>query len=248
MMSQHGFHFDMNRCYACQACDIACKDWNDIDPGAEKLMCVYEWESGTFPDVRIHNLAFSCGHCDNPACMAACETGAIFKEDKYGAVLVDFEKCNGCRKCYEACPYGAPKFASDEPGEKMRKCDMCIDRLEAGEPPVCAATCPLRAFDFGPVDDLVAKYGDVRYCPGMPDPSITKPNYLIWNQREKQQLLPYDADKAIELNRQRGHLGTMFDSASDLSEFEDGTIGRDGLRMKFSSNAELLRATRNDMA
>ena len=123
-MTQYGFHFDQNRCYGCQACDIACKDWNGIEPGAEKLMCVYEWETGTFPDVRIHNLAFPCAHCDDPACLKACETGAIYKEDRYGAVLVDAEKCNGCRKCYKACPYGAPKFASDEPGEKMHKCDV----------------------------------------------------------------------------------------------------------------------------
>lgn len=247
-MTQYAFHFDMNRCYACQACDIACKDWNGIGPGAEKLMCVYEWETGTFPDVRIHNLAFSCAHCDEPACAEACPEGAIFKEDKYGAVLVDPDKCTGCRKCYEACPYGAPKFASDDPHEKMRKCDMCIDRLEEGLPPVCAASCPLRAFDFGPVDELVEKYGDVRYCPGMPDPGQTRPNWLIWNQREKTRLVPYDADEAIELNRQRGEIGTMFEDKGDLEEFDEGTIGRDGLRMKFGSTAELMRATRNDMA
>ncbi len=247
-MTQYGFHFDQNRCYGCQACDIACKDWNGIEPGAEKLMCVYEWETGTFPDVRIHNLAFPCAHCDDPACLKACETGAIYEEDKYGAVLVDAEKCNGCRKCYEACPYGAPKFASDEPGEKMHKCDMCIDRLEQGLKPVCASSCPLRAFDFGPMEELIAKYTDVRFCPGMPDPELTHPNYLIWNQREKKQLVPYDADEAIELNRQRGHLGTMFESKEDLEQFEDGCIGRSELKMKFASNAELMRATRNDMA
>lgn len=248
-MTQYGFHFDMNRCYGCQACDIACKDWNGIDPGAEKLMCVYEWESGTFPNVQIHNLAFACAHCDNPVCAAACPEGAIYKEDKYGAVLVDTDKCKGCRKCYEACPYGAPKFVTDEQGAtKMHKCDMCIDRLEQGMKPVCTLSCPLRAFDFGPMDELIDKYTDVRWCPGMPDPELTKPNWLIWNQREKQQLIPYDADEAIELNRQRGHIGTMFESRKDLEEFDPGTIGRNELRMKFDTPEEMMRATRNDMA
>ena len=76
-MTQYGFFFDMNRCYACQACSIACKDWNGIEPGAEKWMTVYEWEEGTFPLTRLHSLAFSCGHCENPSCIAACENGAI---------------------------------------------------------------------------------------------------------------------------------------------------------------------------
>ncbi len=247
-MTQYGFHFDMNRCYGCQACDIACKDWNGIEPGAEKLMCVYQWETGTFPSVRIHNIAFSCAHCDDPACMKACKTGAIYKEDKYGAVLVDTDKCTGCRDCYEACPYGAPKFVSSEAGTKMHKCDMCIDRLEQGEKPICAVSCPLRAFDFGPIDELVEKYTDVRAVESMPDPEITHPNYLIWRQRDKTPLIPYDADEAIELNRQRGHLGTMFESKEELDNFEEGTIGREELKMKFDDQAEFLRATRNDMA
>lgn len=247
-MTQYGFHFDMNRCYACQACDIACKDWHDIEPGAEKLMCVYEWETGTFPHPMINALAFSCAHCDDPACMKVCAPGAIYKEDEFGAVLVDQDKCTGCRACYEACPYGAPKFATDEPDCKMSKCDMCIDRLEAGEKPICAESCPMRALDFGPIDELVEKYTDIRACEGMPSPDITHSNYLIWPHREKTPLVPYDPDEAIELNRQRAELGTMYESKEDLQQFEEGTIGRDRLCMKFASNAELMRATRNDMA
>ena len=128
-MTQYGFFFDQSRCYGCKACSVACKDWYDIAPGPEKWMSVYMWEKGRFPNPSIGILAFNCGHCDNPVCAAACENGAIFKEDKYGAVLIDQDKCKGDRHCFEACPYGAPKFASDEPGTKMSKCTMCIDRL-----------------------------------------------------------------------------------------------------------------------
>lgn len=68
-MAQYGFFFDQGRCYSCQACSIACKDWNSLQPGPEKWMTVYEWESGNFPLSRIHTLAFSCGHCEDPACV-----------------------------------------------------------------------------------------------------------------------------------------------------------------------------------
>ena len=107
-MTQYGIFFDMNRCYACQACSIACKDWHGIEPGAEKWMTVYEWESGTFPNIRLHSLAFPCAHCEDPACVKACESGALYKEDEFGAVLVDQDKCTGCRKCYDACPSSRP--------------------------------------------------------------------------------------------------------------------------------------------
>ena len=247
-MTQYAFHFDMNRCYACQACDVACKDWHGLRPGAEKWMSVYEWETGIFPEVRLHVLAYSCGHCEKPACMKACPEGAIYKDLEFGAVLVDQEKCTGCRKCYSACPYGAPKFATDDLGCKMSKCDMCIDRLRQGEKPVCATSCPLRAFDFGPLDELVEKYTDIRYCEGMPTPELTSPAYLIWPQREKRKLLRFDAEEAIALNQQRGDLGTMFESPSDVTDIAEGVIARDKLRMKFANTGEMLRATRNDMA
>ena len=121
-MTQYGFFFDQSRCYGCKACSVAGKDWYDIAPGPEKWMSVYMWEKGRFPNPSIGILTFNCGHCDNPVCAAACENGAIFKEDKYGAVLIDQDKCKGDRHCFEACPYGAPKFASDKPGTKMSKC------------------------------------------------------------------------------------------------------------------------------
>jgi anaerobic dimethyl sulfoxide reductase subunit B (iron-sulfur subunit) len=247
-MTQYGFFFDQNRCYACQACSVACKDWNGIEPGGQKWMTVYEWETGVFPQVRIHALAYSCGHCANPVCRDACSAGAIFKEGTYGAVLVDQDKCTGCRDCYGACPYGAPKFASDEPGTKMSKCTMCVDRLEAGEQPICVLSCPLRALDFGPLDELIGKYTDIRSTEGMPDQEATSPAYLIWPQRAKEQLLPYDVDRAIELNRLRGDLGTMFESPDDLAATEVGLVGRDRLIMKHDTVEDLLRATRNDMA
>lgn len=246
-MTQYGFFFDQSRCYGCQACATACKDWNCIEPGPEKWMTVYEWETGAFPNLRLHSLAFACAHCEAPACIAACEQGAIFKEDKYGAVLVDSEKCIGCRKCKAACPYDAPKFASDEPGTKMSKCTMCIDKLEAGEKPQCALACPMRAFDFGPIADLEEKYGTLRTLEGMPEAGDIKPSIVYKPMRPKTKLIPYDEERVLELNAQRDDLPKLYENPAEVTDIPDGLIFKNGLRMNSESAAELMRITANDL-
>lgn len=246
-MGQYAFYFDQNRCYGCQACSVSCKGWNSIDPGPEKWMTVYEWETGAFPNLRIRNLAFSCGHCENPVCVSSCPNGALFKEDAYGAVLVDREKCTGCRSCYEACPYGAPKFASDDKSSPMSKCTMCVDRLEAGKAPICVMACPLRAFDFGTLDELREKYGDLRKIDGMPDPDITKPAFLFAPLEEKTPLVSYDIEKALELSKERKDLEPLYADACQVADVSDGVVARSALRMKHLSADELMKATSNDL-
>lgn len=159
-MTQYGFYIDTSRCVGCNACVIACKQWHDVEPGPAKLVRVHQWEKGAFPDIDLRVMPVMCFHCENPNCLKACEHEAIYKEDKYGAVLVDRDKCVGDRKCFEACPYGTPQYKSDDPQEKMLKCTMCFDRLEEGLSSICVLSCSLRALDFGPLDDLKARYGD----------------------------------------------------------------------------------------
>jgi Fe-S-cluster-containing hydrogenase components 1 len=245
-MTQYAFFFDQSRCYGCQACSVACKDWNGIEPGPEKWMTVYEWEKGSYPELRVHDLAFSCGHCQNPVCIKACPNNAIFKEDKYGAVLVDEDKCTGNRQCAIACPYGAPKFASDAPGTKMTKCTMCIDRLEKGEKPMCVISCPLRAFDFGTLEEMEAKYGSLRQLEDMPAPD-TKPAFIFRPHSAKKQLVPYDKDKALSLMQQRGDMGTIFENLEDVTNVKEDVIPRSKLKMKYVNAKELMDQTRNDI-
>ena len=247
-MSQYAFYFDQSRCYGCQTCSVTCKDWNFLAPGAEKWMTVYDFEDGVFPDLRLHILAFGCGHCEKPVCLSACPNGAIFKEEKYGAVLIDPDKCRGTRQCAVACPYGAPKFASDAPGTKMSKCTMCIDRLEKGNIPVCVAACPLRALDFGPLEEMIGRYGDLRQLDGVPAP-VTKPAYICRANPPKQNLVPYDKDRAVELMRVRKDMGFVFDRVEDVTQLEPGTVKRtrSAFRMKHTNNADLMDATRNDI-
>lgn len=159
-MTQYGFYIDIGRCIGCNACVIACKQWHDVEPGPAKPIRVHQWEKGAFPDIDLRVLPLMCFHCEKPNCLEACEHKAIYKEDKYGAVLVDQDKCVGDRKCFEACPYGTPQYKSDDSGEKMLKCTMCYDRLEEGLSPICVLSCSMRALDFGKLEDLKEKYGD----------------------------------------------------------------------------------------
>ena len=243
-MEQYAFYFDQSRCYSCHACSVACKDWNGIEAGPEKWMSVYEWETGSFPSQRVRSLAFPCAHCDAPACMSACPEGAIFKEDTHGAVLVDSEKCTGCRSCYDACAYGAPTFANDEAGTKMSKCTMCIDKLEAGEMPVCVSSCPLRAFDFGPVEQIEAKYGTLRQLEGMPEPT-SGPNFIVKASGKRKQLVTYDAERAIRLLQHKEGFADDFSGEEFSASANPELLESSELRMKHENSKDLLETLRN---
>jgi len=245
-MTQYGFFFDQSRCSGCQTCAVACKNWNGLPPGPLKYLRVYEYEKGSFPSVRIHFQWIPCYHCGEPACVHDCPLQAIHKEEKYGAVLIDSERCDGCRICYEACPYGAPVFESDESGATAHKCTMCIDRLEAGLQPICVLACPTRALDFGPLDSLVSSYGDRQYLEDMPDGLTTKPAVVFKPHSAKRNLVPYDAGKALELMMDRDRLPQVFASAAQATEIPDGLIGRGKLEIKHRHANELLRLTQND--
>lgn len=175
-MVQMGFYFDMKKCIGCKTCVVACKDTNNLDVD-RSFRRVYDFEQGTFPKPSVYHLSISCNHCDHPACVKGCPTGAMNKRVKDGVVVVDHDKCVGCRYCEWNCPYGAPQF-NEELG-MMTKCDTCLDLREKGEDPACVASCPLRALEFGPIDELRKKYGSNADVVGLPSSSITNPNIVI---------------------------------------------------------------------
>jgi heterodisulfide reductase subunit A len=74
-------------------------------------------------------------------------------------------RCLKCGKCSKACPYGSPQFGMGK-NAKMQKCDLCIERWQEGKQPICVASCPTRALDAGPIDEMRAKYSDVRAATG----------------------------------------------------------------------------------
>lgn len=249
MMVQYGFFFDQSRCTDCRACVLACRNWYDIVPGPVKWCRVFQWEKGVYPNLRLHYLFAPCYHCENPACVRACKQGAICKEERFGAVLVDQEKCRGDRNCWKACPYGAPQFQSDEPGTKMSKCTMCLDRLEQGHLPICVQSCPMRALDFGPLEELIRKYGNLRSLEDLPRETITGPAVVFKPHRAKKQMVRYDEDRALELLKDRSafvQLVPLYLSKDDVTNVPPGLVGRDKLVLKPKSAQEAKRVTQHD--
>ena len=148
---QLGFIHHNTDCIGCRACEIACKDKNGLAAGPRFRRVMYV-EGGTYPDVYAYKVNVSCNHCAEPACLPTCPTGAIFKRKKDGIVDIDSTLCIGCRRCEAACPYGAPQY--DPSDELVKKCNMCVDEIEAGRKPYCVMACMMRVLDIGPIDEL----------------------------------------------------------------------------------------------
>ncbi|MBW2366954.1 MAG: 4Fe-4S dicluster domain-containing protein [Deltaproteobacteria bacterium] len=150
MTEQYGFDFDIERCVQCHACEVACKSSHSIELGIKWRNVVAIWK-GEYPNIVNRTLSMACQHCGEAPCEAICPTGAITQRSEDGIVLVNQDECIGCRCCFTACPFNIPSFGSDG---KMQKCDLCIDRLEAGKEPACVATCPAEALRSGPMEEL----------------------------------------------------------------------------------------------
>jgi len=182
-MSQLGFYFDSSSCSGCKTCLMACRDKNNLESGL-LWRRVYELVGGNWmkqgscwvPELIVYNLSLSCNHCEEPLCLLGCPSGAIGKRAD-GVVLIDRSRCLGCRYCEWNCPYGAPRY--DPKNGRMGKCDFCVDLIDQGEKPACVNACPMRALDFGPVEELKEKYGDRASVFPMPGPELTRPALII---------------------------------------------------------------------
>ncbi len=168
-----GLVIDLDTCVGCHACAVACKQWNeggafgplpDADPyGREPLgvwfnrVHTYEVERGAGKAPMAVHFPRSCLHCETPDCVTVCPTGASYKRAEDGIVLVDADKCIGCKLCSWACPYGAREYG--EARGVMQKCTLCVDRIynqsldEGDRQPACVQACPTRARHFGDLGD-----------------------------------------------------------------------------------------------
>ena len=186
VQKQLGFIHHNVDCIGCRACEIACKDKNGLPPGPRLRRVMYV-EGGTYPDVFAYKVNMSCNHCAEPACLPTCPTGAIWKRPDNGIVDIDSTLCIGCRRCEAACPFGAPQW--DVHDKVMKKCNLCVDEIEAGRKPYCVAACMMRVLDVGPIDQLIAgtyktsaigpKDKPVRQVKNMANPELTHPSIVF---------------------------------------------------------------------
>jgi anaerobic dimethyl sulfoxide reductase subunit B (iron-sulfur subunit) len=180
---QLGFVHNNVDCIGCRACEMACKDKNGL-PAGPRFRRVQYIEGGTYPEVFAYKVNMSCNHCAEPACLPTCPTGAIWKRQDNGVVDIDSTLCIGCRRCEAACPFGAPQF--DPSDGLVKKCNMCIDELEAGRKPYCVMACMMRVLDIGPIDKIRAGTYEtkaigpnettVRAIKNLANPELTNPS------------------------------------------------------------------------
>jgi len=163
-----GFFTDTSVCIGCKACEVACKEWNQVpEDGLTLTGMSFDNTIGLGADTWRH-VAFVergdqagefrwlmssdvCKHCTNAACLDVCPTGALMRTE-FGTVVVQEDICNGCGYCVPACPYGVIDRREDD--GRVFKCTLCYDRLGVGQEPACAKACPTDSIQFGPLDEL----------------------------------------------------------------------------------------------
>jgi anaerobic dimethyl sulfoxide reductase subunit B len=182
-MRKYAFYIDSSACSGCKTCQAACSDKNNLDPGIHWRR-VYDITGGDWVEKNgaytshpfSYFLSVSCMNCENPPCVPACPTKAIYQND-IGIIEVDRELCMGCRYCEWSCPYGAPQY---DPGLKViTKCNLCSDYVSQGLKPSCVTSCPMRALDFGPYEEIISAYGTTDRVFPLPDPALTGPGLVI---------------------------------------------------------------------
>jgi formate dehydrogenase iron-sulfur subunit len=166
-----GFLTDATICIGCKACEVACKQWNQlpadtpastfamtgfsydntVDLGATTWRHVAFVERPAKDGIAWLMLSDVCKHCVHAGCLDACPTGAIIRTE-FGTVVIQDDVCNGCGYCVPACPFGVPQLSSADGGS--HKCTLCYDRLRGGLTPACATACPTGSIRFGPVEEL----------------------------------------------------------------------------------------------
>jgi formate dehydrogenase iron-sulfur subunit len=171
--SPTGFYTDTTVCIGCKACEVACKQWNQLPADG------FEWAGNSYDNTgelsatswrhvkfveqlaeygpegvqsgRWLMMSDVCKHCVAAPCQHACPTGAII-HNEFGNVYIQPDICNGCAYCIAACPFGVITRSTID--GHAHKCTLCFDRQRDGLVPACAKACPTASIQFGPIDEL----------------------------------------------------------------------------------------------
>ena len=167
-----GFFTDTSICIGCKACEVACKEWNQL-PAANggvtalsgdsydntRQLDGLHWRHVRFVEQFSEDrtagrwllMSDVCKHCVRAGCMEVCPTGAIIRTE-FDTVVIQADVCNGCRDCIAACPFGV--IGMNPVSGTAQKCTLCYDRLKVGLEPACAKACPTDSIQFGTIREL----------------------------------------------------------------------------------------------
>jgi formate dehydrogenase iron-sulfur subunit len=178
MSQPMGFMTDTTLCIGCKACEVACKEWNQlpaINGGANVMTGDSYDNTGRLDGINWRHVRFIeqfnandihradgrwllmsdvCKHCVQAGCLEVCPTGAIIRTE-FDTVVIQSDVCNGCRDCIAACPFDV--IGINEANNTAMKCTLCYDRMSNGMTPACAQACPTASIQFGPIHKLRAR-------------------------------------------------------------------------------------------
>lgn len=165
-----GFRVDIERCFGCHACEMACKNEYQLEPKI-RWRKLYPINESSYSLPERNHMSLACNHCEKAECVRVCPVKAYSKRED-GIVIHNQKRCIGCKMCMMACPYEVPQY--NERLKKAEKCNMCAEKLDKGEQAACVAACPAEALS---IIDLESdyQYDLVSELPGYPNPVITKP-------------------------------------------------------------------------
>jgi formate dehydrogenase iron-sulfur subunit len=172
MAEAMGFYTDTTVCIGCKACQVACKEWNQLPAinGGKNVLSGNSYDNTVQLDginwrhvkfieqfsadrsqARWLMMSDVCKHCVQAGCLEVCPTGAIMRTE-FDTVVIQQDVCNGCRYCIAACPFDV--IGINDATHTAQKCTLCYDRLKVGMVPACAQACPTQSIQFGTITDL----------------------------------------------------------------------------------------------
>jgi formate dehydrogenase iron-sulfur subunit len=172
MREPMGFYTDTTVCIGCKACEVACKEWNQLparDGGAPSMTGDSYDNTGALNGINWRHVKFVeqispdraqarwlmmsdvCKHCVQAGCLEVCPTGAIIRTE-FDTVVIQSDVCNGCQYCIGACPFDVIDINPST--NTAMKCTLCYDRMVAGLIPACAQACPTASIQYGPIAEL----------------------------------------------------------------------------------------------
>ena len=166
MIAKKAMLIDVSKCIGCRACQVACKQWNQLPAEKTRFTGSYQnpprlsaktWTLINFiePEEGETRWLFrkqQCLHCTDASCVLVCPTGAT-KRREDGIIVIDQTACTGCKACVESCPFETRQY--DPETGTVRKCNFCMDRVENGLEPACVKVCPTGAIIFGEREEML---------------------------------------------------------------------------------------------